>query len=231
MSNPYVVPFRADLFAGKRALVTGGGTGLGRAVAHRIAQLGGRVVICGRREEIIQATAAEISAATGSEVTSLRCDIRDAATVEKLLFLGVDRCILGTRAAQDRAWAEEMFRTFGERLILGIDAKDGRVAIKGWVETTPLTAVELALALKPAGAQRIIYTDISRDGMLTGPNVAATARLAAETGLAVIASGGMSTLDDLHRLAAYPGIEGAIIGRALYTGAIDLAEAVRAYPG
>ncbi len=157
--------------------------------------------------------------------------IRDAATVEKLLFLGVDRCILGTRAAQDRAWAEEMFRTFGERLILGIDAKDGRVAIKGWVETTPLTAVELALALKPAGAQRIIYTDISRDGMLTGPNVAATARLAAETGLAVIASGGMSTLDDLHRLAAYPGIEGAIIGRALYTGAIDLAEAVRAYPG
>ena len=82
MSTPYVVPFRADLFAGKRALVTGGGTGLGRAVAHRIAQLGGRVVICGRREEIIQATAAEISAATGSEVTSLRCDIRDAATVD-----------------------------------------------------------------------------------------------------------------------------------------------------
>ena len=82
MRTPYIVPFRADLFAGKRALVTGGGTGLGRAVAHRIAQLGGRVVICGRREEIIQATAAEISAATGSEVTSLRCDIRDAATVD-----------------------------------------------------------------------------------------------------------------------------------------------------
>lgn len=157
--------------------------------------------------------------------------IRDAETIEKLLLLGVNRCILGTRAAQDRAWAEEMFRTFGERLILGIDAKDGKVAVKGWQETTELTAVELAMALKPAGARRIIYTDISRDGMLTGPNVEATARLAAETGMAVIASGGMSTLDDLRRLAQHPGIEGAIIGRALYTGAIDLAEAVREFPG
>jgi phosphoribosylformimino-5-aminoimidazole carboxamide ribotide isomerase len=153
--------------------------------------------------------------------------IREAETIEKLLTLGVDRCILGTRAAQDRPWAEQMFRAFGERLILGIDAKDGFVAVKGWLETTALTAVELALALKPVGAARIIYTDISRDGMLTGPNVEATARLAAETGMAVIASGGMSTLDDLRHLAQHPGIEGAIIGRALYTGAIDLAEAVR----
>ena len=155
--------------------------------------------------------------------------IRDAETVEKLLLFGVDRCILGTRAAQDRAWADEMFRTFGDRLILGIDAKDGHVAIKGWVETTALTAVELANALKPAGAARIIYTDISRDGMLSGPNIAATARLAADTGLAVIASGGMSSLDDLRRLAAHPGIEGAIIGRALYTGDIELAQAVREF--
>jgi phosphoribosylformimino-5-aminoimidazole carboxamide ribotide isomerase len=157
--------------------------------------------------------------------------IRDAATVEALLARGVDRCILGTRAAQDRDWAMAMFQQFGERLILGIDAKDGRVAIKGWVETTELTAVELALALKAAGAARVIYTDISRDGMLTGPNVEATARLAADTGLAIIASGGMSTLDDLRRLVQHPGIEGAIIGRALYTGAIDLAEAVREFPG
>jgi phosphoribosylformimino-5-aminoimidazole carboxamide ribotide isomerase len=157
--------------------------------------------------------------------------IRDAETVEKLLTLGVDRCILGTRAAQDRTWAEAMFQRFGERLILGIDAKNGLVAVKGWLETTNLTAVELANALKPYGARRIIYTDISRDGMLTGPNVEATAQLAAATGMAVIASGGMSTLDDLYRLAQHAGIEGAIIGRALYTGAIDLAEAVRAFPG
>ena len=155
--------------------------------------------------------------------------IRDLATIEKLLLLGVDRCILGTRAAQDRAWAEAAFRAFGDRLILGIDAKDGRVAIKGWVETTEMTAVELANALKPAGAARVIYTDVSRDGMLTGPNVDATARLAAETGLAIIASGGMSTLDDLRRLAVHPGIEGAIIGRALYTGDIDLPQAVREF--
>jgi phosphoribosylformimino-5-aminoimidazole carboxamide ribotide isomerase len=157
--------------------------------------------------------------------------IREADTVEKLLTLGVNRCILGTRAAQDPAWAQEMFRTFGDRLILGIDAKDGFVAVKGWQETTELTAVALALALKPYGAARIVYTDISRDGMLTGPNVAATARLAAETGMAVIASGGMSTLDDLRRLAQCPGIEGAIIGRALYTGDIDLAQATREFPG
>jgi phosphoribosylformimino-5-aminoimidazole carboxamide ribotide isomerase len=168
-------------------------------------------------------------AATLSIPVQVGGGIRDAETVEKLLFLGVDRCILGTRAAQDRVWAEEMFRAFGERLILGIDAKDGKVAIKGWVETTELTAAELALALKAAGARRVIYTDISRDGMLTGPNVEATARLAAETGLAIIASGGMSTLDDLRRLAQHPGIEGAIIGRALYTGAIDLTEAVREF--
>lgn len=105
--------------------------------------------------------------------------IRDAETVEKLLALGIDRCVVGTRAAEDRPWAEEMFRHFGDRLILGIDAKNGFVAVKGWVETTTLTAIELAMALKPFGAQRIIYTDISRDGMLTGPNVEATARLAA----------------------------------------------------
>lgn len=157
--------------------------------------------------------------------------IRDAETVEKLLTLGVDRCILGTRAAQDQAWAQQMFRTFGDRLILGIDAKNGWVAVKGWLETTNLTAVDLALALKPYGATRIIYTDISRDGMLTGPNVEATATLAADTGMAVIASGGMSTLDDLRRLSEHPGIEAAIIGRALYTGAIDLAEAVQEFPG
>ncbi|MHB9023626.1 MAG: 1-(5-phosphoribosyl)-5-[(5-phosphoribosylamino)methylideneamino]imidazole-4-carboxamide isomerase [Armatimonadota bacterium] len=157
--------------------------------------------------------------------------IRDAETVQWLLHAGVDRCIVGTRAAQDRAWAEEMFRTFGDRLILDIAAKDGKVAIKGWVETTELTASDLALALRAAGAVRIVYTDVSRDGMLTGPNVEATARLAAETGMAIIASGGMSSIDDLRRLATCPGIEGAIIGRALYTGAIDLAAAVREFAG
>lgn len=157
--------------------------------------------------------------------------IREAATIEKLLMLGVNRCILGTRAAQETEWAIEVFRTFGDRLILGIDARDGKVAIKGWQETTELTAIELALSLRDAGARRIVYTDISRDGMLTGPNVAATAELAAQTGMAVIASGGMSTLNDLRQLAKHPGIEAAIIGRALYTGAIDLAAAVAEFPG
>ena len=157
--------------------------------------------------------------------------IRESETVERLLMLGVDRCILGTRAAQDAEWGTSMFRTFGERLILGIDAHNGYVAIKGWQETTGLTAIALARMFYEAGARRIIYTDISRDGMLTGPNVEATAQLATESGMAVIASGGMSSLDDLRRLSQYPGIEGAIIGRALYTGAIDLADATREFPG
>ena len=157
--------------------------------------------------------------------------IREASTIERLLALGVNRCALGTRAAQDRVWAEEVFGAFGDRLILCVDAKDGMVAIKGWVETTTLTATELALSLKPFGACRILYTDIARDGMLTGPNVEATARLAVDTGMAVIASGGMSRIEDLRQLAHYPGIEGAIIGRALYTGDIDLADAVREFPG
>lgn len=156
--------------------------------------------------------------------------IRTRETITTLLSLGVDRCILGTRAAQDQQWAQQMFQQFTDRLILGIDAKDGLVAVKGWVETTTLTAIVLANALKSAGACRIIYTDICRDGMLTGPNVAATARLAADTGMAIIASGGMSSLDDLRQLAQHPGIEGAIIGRALYTGGIDLREAVTAFP-
>jgi phosphoribosylformimino-5-aminoimidazole carboxamide ribotide isomerase len=157
--------------------------------------------------------------------------IREAAIVENLLAVGVDRCILGTRAAQDLAWAEMMFQTFGDKLILGIDAKDGKIVVKGWVETLEMTAMDLANTLKPAGAARIIYTDISRDGMLTGPNFAATARLAEVTGIPVIASGGISSIDDLRMLSQYPGIEGAITGRALYTGAIDLVKAMQEFAG
>jgi phosphoribosylformimino-5-aminoimidazole carboxamide ribotide isomerase len=152
--------------------------------------------------------------------------IREAATVEKLLSRGVNRCILGTRAAIDPAWAQEIFATFGDKLILGVDAKNGQVAVKGWQETVSMTATELALSLKPFGACRVIYTDISRDGMLTGPNIPATAQLAIDTGMAIIASGGMSNIEDIRQLSKHPGIEGAIIGRALYTGYIDLVEVV-----
>jgi len=152
--------------------------------------------------------------------------IREADTIEKLLSRGVNRCILGTRAAIDPAWAQEIFLKFGDKLILGVDAKNGQVAVKGWQETVKMTATELALSLKPFGACRVIYTDISRDGMLTGPNIPATAQLAQDTGMAIIASGGMSKIEDIRQLSKYPGIEGAIIGRALYTGDIDLAEVV-----
>ena len=152
--------------------------------------------------------------------------IRDEKTIEKLLLLGVERCIIGTKAVTDEEWAKKIFQKFGDKLILGIDAKKGKVAVKGWLETTELSAIELALSLKKYGAQRIIYTDISRDGMLAGPNIQETVDLAKESDMAVIASGGMSNISDIIALNSTNILEGVILGRALYTGDIDLTQAL-----
>ncbi|MDH7570008.1 MAG: 1-(5-phosphoribosyl)-5-[(5-phosphoribosylamino)methylideneamino]imidazole-4-carboxamide isomerase [Armatimonadota bacterium] len=153
--------------------------------------------------------------------------IRSLQSARAALEAGAARVILGTAAALDAALAEALFTELGEKAVLGLDARDGIVAIHGWREVTGEPAVEFALRMKALGAQRIIYTDISRDGMLQGVNADACARLAEVTGLPVIASGGVSTLEDIRRLRALPGIEGAIIGKALYTGALRLAEAMK----
>ena len=154
--------------------------------------------------------------------------IRTLETALKMLDLGVSRVIIGTSAAQNPELGEVIFNELGERAVLGIDAKDGKVAVSGWEETTQETSIEFALKMQSRGARRIIYTDISKDGMMTGVNVEATAEMAKAVKIPVIASGGVASMDDIKKLIAVEscGIEGAILGKSIYTGAIDLAEAV-----
>lgn len=158
--------------------------------------------------------------------------IRSLDRIEELLELGVARVILGTAAVREPELVREAVRKYGEKIIVGIDARRGMVAVQGWAEGTDLQAEELGLAMKEAGVSRIIFTDISRDGMLSGPNIASTVKLAEMTGLKIIASGGISALQDLVNLKAEADrgipIEGAIVGKALYSGAFTLAEALEA---
>ncbi|GAB7387968.1 1-(5-phosphoribosyl)-5-[(5-phosphoribosylamino) methylideneamino]imidazole-4-carboxamide isomerase [Bacillaceae bacterium] len=160
--------------------------------------------------------------------------LRTMEAVERYLQAGISRVILGTSAIKDRPFVETALKRFGgERIAIGIDARDGFVATHGWLETSQVRAEELALALAEAGAQTFIYTDISRDGTLTGPNVEAIVRLAKHCGRTVIASGGVSATEDLLELADHlqDGIGGAIVGKALYTNRIDLREAIRLVEG
>lgn len=155
--------------------------------------------------------------------------IRSGEAVERMLGLGVRRVIIGTKAVEHPEFLRDMVRKFGEEAIVaGVDAKDGMVAVEGWEKVSSLTAQDLCLTMKEYGVRHIVYTDISRDGMLSGPNVEATRKLTEETGLDIIASGGVSCMEDLKRLHE-AGIRGVIIGKALYENRIDLAEAVRLY--
>jgi phosphoribosylformimino-5-aminoimidazole carboxamide ribotide isomerase len=155
--------------------------------------------------------------------------IRDIATVEDYLSSGVRWVILGTAAYQNRSFVEEACRQFPERVILGIDARGGRVAIQGWNEVVSLGAVDLAKQFEGEGLSSIIFTDIERDGMSTGLNFESTRRLSRSTSIPVIASGGVSRIEDIKHLLELEseGIVGVIVGRALYTGQLDLEEAIR----
>lgn len=147
--------------------------------------------------------------------------MRTIENVRAAFSVGVSRVILGTRAAESLTSVREMCAAFGsERIAVGIDAKDGFVAVKGWTETTPRPAAELAVAAQEAGAGTIIYTDIATDGMLQGPNLGAMRDLLGLLTCNLIASGGVSCVEDLQALAALPGLHGAIIGKALYDGKI-----------
>lgn len=154
--------------------------------------------------------------------------IRRLEDVRRLLDLGVSRIILGTAAIEDRQFTERVLGTYGDKVAIGIDARNGYVATRGWLETSEVKAEVLVKELAVYGAQTFIFTDISRDGMMQGPNVEAIVALAAASGQQVIASGGVSTMEDLVKLHRYrdSGVSGAIIGKALYTGAIDLRQAV-----
>ncbi|MRU16831.1 1-(5-phosphoribosyl)-5-[(5-phosphoribosylamino)methylideneamino]imidazole-4-carboxamide isomerase [Roseovarius sp. A21] len=153
--------------------------------------------------------------------------IRDMATIERWLSKGLARVILGTVAVENPALVREAARAFPGQVAVGIDARQGRVATKGWAEETDVLATDLARSFEDAGVAAIIYTDINRDGAMQGPNIEETAALAHAVSIPVIASGGVSSIDDLKALKACGApLNGAISGRALYDGAIDLKEAL-----
>ncbi|MEZ5750842.1 MAG: 1-(5-phosphoribosyl)-5-[(5-phosphoribosylamino)methylideneamino]imidazole-4-carboxamide isomerase [Paracoccaceae bacterium] len=183
----------------------------------------GRPVTAGAVEDIL------------AEVTvpcQLGGGIRDMATIEGWLSKGLRRVILGTVAVEDPTLVREAAHAFPGQVAVGIDARNGRVATKGWAEETDVMVTDLAKAFEDAGVAAIIYTDIDRDGAMQGPNVAATAALARATTIPVIASGGVSSLADLIALRdCGASLDGAISGRALYDGKLDLAEALRALKG
>jgi phosphoribosylformimino-5-aminoimidazole carboxamide ribotide isomerase len=159
--------------------------------------------------------------------------VRDFETLKKLLDRGVRRVILGTGAAQDEKFLKRALEKYGDRIVVGIDAKDGFLALKGWVETSKLKAVEFAKKMQSFGVQTIIYTDIKKDGMLAGPNVKACQEMVHALKIPVIASGGVTTIRDIERLRRLEskGLAGAIVGKALYSGALDLKAAIAAASG
>lgn len=157
--------------------------------------------------------------------------VRTMAAIEALIEMGVGRVILGTVAVEEPQLLQLALERFAGRIVVGIDARDGVVATRGWEQSTTIDAVEFACRLKTQGLERAIYTDISQDGMLTGPNYAATRRLALESGLKVTASGGVGSLEHLLRLKVETeaaGVDSCIVGKALYEGKFTLREALQA---
>ncbi len=151
--------------------------------------------------------------------------IRSLETIEDLVSNGLSRVILGTSAVNNQEMLKTALKEYKEKIAVGIDAKDGMVAIHGWEQTSDLTAIAFARKVEGLGAKTVIYTDISRDGMLKGPNLAAMSEMAKAVGIAVIASGGVSCLKDIIDLKT-TGVSGVIVGKALYTGNLDLKAAI-----
>ncbi len=156
--------------------------------------------------------------------------LRDRASVENLLSLGVERAILGTIAVEKPDLVAELCRQFPGKIVVGIDARNGRVATRGWLETSEVLATDLAAQMASLGAAAIVYTDIHRDGTLSGPNLDALRQLAGAIDIPIVASGGVSSIRDLLSLSALEpqGVTSVIVGRALYTGDVSLEEALKA---
>jgi phosphoribosylformimino-5-aminoimidazole carboxamide ribotide isomerase len=197
------------------------GPALGRAGRLHLVDLDGA-----RHGQPVNGASVRAIVAAAGVPCQLGGGLRTEAHLAEALGWGVARVILGTRALQDADWCAAMCQRFPGQVALGIDARGGRVASDGWLRDSDILAVDLARQAAAWGVAAIIYTDIHRDGMLQGANVEATAELArAVPGVPVIASGGVSSLDDIVRLAA-TGVAGCIIGRALYEGRIDLRQAI-----
>jgi phosphoribosylformimino-5-aminoimidazole carboxamide ribotide isomerase len=154
--------------------------------------------------------------------------LRDLAAVDAVLETGARWAVIGTRAALDAVFLVDVCSRHPGRVIIAVDARGPLVAVKGWTETSGERVVDVGRRARDAGAAALLYTDVSRDGLEGGPNVDDTAALASEARMPVLASGGVATVEDLVRLAAIPGVEGTVVGRALYTGAVDLRAAVAA---
>ncbi len=182
--------------------------------------------------EPVNGAAVEAILAQTTVPAQLGGGIRDMATIERWLSKGLARVILGTVAVEDPDLVRGAARAFPGQVAVGLDARNGKVATRGWAKETDIDVTDLARSFEDAGVAAIIYTDINRDGAMQGPNVAATAALANAVSIPVIASGGVSSLDDLLALknSGAP-LDGAISGRALYDGAIDLGEALEILKG
>ena len=194
---------------------------LGATALHLVDLDGARSGVCGNLEGV-RAVLAEVSVPC-----ELGGGIRDEQAIRSLLDLGLERLVIGTRAIKEPDWFRQVCRQFPQRLVLGIDARDGLVATDGWLRTSRVAATELARQFAAEPLRAIVYTDIATDGMLLGPNVRAMAEMQAAVDLPVIASGGITTRDDVCRLAAVP-MAGCIIGRALYEGTLTLDDALAA---
>jgi len=195
----------------------------GGTILH-IVDLNGAVEGKGVNDDAVREITAHIDM-----MTELGGGIRNMERIDALLEMGVGRVILGTAAVENPGLVSEAVDKYGPgKIIVGIDARDGMAATHGWTTDDEHSAVELGRAMKTLGITRIIYTDISRDGMLTGPNITETEHMARETGLLITASGGVSSLDDiraLKRIEKY-GVDSVITGKALYEGKFDLSEAI-----
>jgi len=181
----------------------------------------GKVVNLGAIESILEKVTIPVQVGGG---------IRTAQSVEQLIKIGVARVILGTVAVENPQLVQELAQGHPERIVVGIDARNGKVSTRGWLKNTEISAVDLAKRMSALGVSAIIYTDIARDGTLQGPNINALKELSSRIEIPVIASGGVSCLGDLLSLLSLEslGVEGVIIGKAIYSGAVDLKEAVRA---
>jgi phosphoribosylformimino-5-aminoimidazole carboxamide ribotide isomerase len=183
-----------------------------------------------KKGKIVNLAAIEAIAQTVSVPIQVGGGLRDRTSIQQLFNLGVKRAILGTIAVEQPQLVQELCQEFPQQIIIGIDARNGLVATRGWLETSEVLATQLAIQMQELGAAAIIYTDIHRDGTLSGPNLEALRELAAAISIPIIASGGVSSITDLLSLLALEpqGVTGVIVGRALYTGDILLTEAVRA---
>ncbi len=187
-----------------------------------VVDLDGALAGTGVNTEVIRriCTALTIPVQTGG-------GIRIMADVEEKLAAGVSRVIIGTAAVKDPEFLRQAIETYGpDRIVAGIDAKNGMVALEGWEEESQVSAVELGKQMRALGLQTAVYTDISRDGMLSGCNVAETKKMMEQTGLDIIASGGISSIEDMQKVAE-AGIPGVITGKAIYEGKLDLAAAIQ----